>query len=79
MLIYVVLEQCAICLKFLSSFFCSSKSFLNFRLSSTRLLINWFLLKETCSSKSFLNFRLSSTRLLINWFLLKRRVVLKVS
>ena len=25
---------------------CSSKSFLNFRLSSTRLLINWFLIKN---------------------------------
>ena len=25
---------------------CSSKSFLNFRLSSTRLLITWFLIKE---------------------------------
>ena len=25
---------------------CSSKSFLNFRLSSTRLLIKWFLIKE---------------------------------
>ena len=25
---------------------CSSKSFLNFRLSSTRLLIKWFLIKK---------------------------------
>ena len=38
---------------------CSSKSFLNFRLSSTRLLIKWFLIKKKCSAKSFLNFRLS--------------------
>ena len=27
---------------------CSSKSFLNFRLSGTRLLIKWFPIKETC-------------------------------
>ena len=40
---------------------CRSKSFLNFRLSSTTLLIKWFLIKRTCSSKSFLNFRLPST------------------
>ena len=33
-------------LQFLSSFQCSSKSFLNFRLSSTRLLIKWFLIKN---------------------------------
>ena len=43
--IYVDLH-CLVNLKFLSSFFCSSKSFLNFRLSSTRLLINWFLIKN---------------------------------
>ena len=57
----------------------SSKSFLNFRLSSARLLIKWFLIKRTCRSKSFLNFRLSSARLLIKWFLIKKRVVLKTS
>ena len=57
----------------------SSKSFLNFRLSSTRLLIKWFLIKKTSSPKSFLNFRLSSTRLLIKWFLIKKRLVLKFS
>ena len=47
---------------------CSSKSSLNFRLSSIKFLINWFSYKATCSSESSLNFRLSSTRLLINWF-----------
>ena len=51
--------------------YCSSKSFFNFRLSSTTLLINWFLIKIPSSSKSFLNIRLSSTRLLRNWFLKK--------
>ena len=55
------------------------KSFLNFRLSSARLLKKWFLIKKKCSAKSFLNFRLSSTRLLIKWFFIKKRVVLKVS
>ena len=44
--IYVVLVQCDICLKFLSSFPCSSKRFLDFRLSSTGLLINWFLMRK---------------------------------
>ena len=53
---------------------CSSKSLLNFRLSSTRLLIKWFLKKRTCSSKSFLNFRLPSTRLIITWFLIEKCV-----
>ena len=55
---------------------CSSKSFLNFRLSSIRLLIKWFLIKGkriVCSSKSFLNFRLPRPRLLIKWFRIKRR------
>ena len=60
-------------LKFLSSFRCSSESFLKSRLSSTRLPINWFLIKRTWSSKSFLNSRLSGTRLLIKWFLIKKR------
>ena len=32
-------------------FLCSSKSFLNFRLPSTRLLIKWFLLKRDVQSK----------------------------
>ena len=46
-LISVILVQCAICQQFLSSFLCSSKSFLNFRLSITGLLINWFLIRKT--------------------------------
>ena len=45
-LIDVVLVQYAVCLKFLRSLLCSSKSFLNSRLSSTRLLINWFLIEK---------------------------------
>ena len=56
-LVHIYADLCCfgtkcICLKFLSSFLCSSKSFLNFRLFSTRLLINWFL-KETCISHRF--------------------------
>ena len=43
---FVVLVQCGICLKFLSSFSPSFESFLNFKLSSTRLLIHWFLIKS---------------------------------
>ena len=43
---HVISVQGAIYLKFRSSFPCSSKSFLNFKLSSTRLLINWFLIKK---------------------------------
>ena len=36
--------------KILSSFPCSSKIFLNFGVSSTRLLIEWFLIKkDTCT------------------------------
>ena len=38
--------QCAIYLKCLSSIACSSNSFLNFRLSSTMLLIKWLHIKE---------------------------------
>ena len=34
-------------------FLCSFKSFLNFRLSSTRLLIKWFLIKK---ARTFFNF-----------------------
>ena len=44
--IHIVLVQCAVCLKFPSSFLCTSKSFFNFRLSSTSVLINWFLIKK---------------------------------
>ena len=50
--IYIVLVQCAICEKFLSSFPCGSKRFLNFRLSSTSLLINWFLIKNVYQLES---------------------------
>ena len=39
--------QYAICLKF---FPCTSKTFLNFTLSSTWLLIKWFLMKITCTA-----------------------------
>ena len=48
LVIYAVLVQCAICLKFLSSFPCSSEIFLNFKLLIIWLLINWFLIKKTC-------------------------------
>ena len=37
-----------ICLRFLSSVLVIPEVFLNSRLSSTRLLINWFLIKKTC-------------------------------
>ena len=50
-LIYVVVVQCAICLKFLSSFRVSG--LLNFKLSSTRLLMKWFLIEERLVLKVF--------------------------
>ena len=74
-MIYFDLVQCAICRKFLSSFPYSSKWFLNFRLSSTRLLINWFLIKKHVVL-SFLIFRLPSTRMLIKWFLINKHALL---
>ena len=32
---------------------CSSKSFLNFRLSSSRMLIKWFLIKNVCNMTQY--------------------------
>ena len=45
-LIYVVLAQCSICKKFLSSFPCSSKCFFNFRLCQVSLLFFFILLQR---------------------------------